>query len=480
MKINKTILATLMVIIFFIAVYIAEPIIINNIKVITAISLFGIIIAGSIYMKIKDKLTIKNIIIIAIIIGILIRAMYIIYTPITERQHDVYSINDEGHLGYIYQIYETGQLPKTNHIQFYHPPLFHLTGAGWLRINSLLNISLNRSIEGLQVLTAIFSSLILICSYKITEHLKIKDIYKLLINLIMIFHPTFIILSGSINNDVLMIFLTFMIILYLIKWREKTNIKNTIILAVITGLAVMAKVSAAIMAVPILYIFIDKYIEEFKKRKKILNWNFILLMIIFGLISLPIGLWHPIRNLILFEQPIGGVLIPGEALNVSNYTFTERFLTVSYKELVKETFAVLPGDYNILAYIIKSSIFGEYSYNNIAFFAFAFKAINIIIILTSVICSIKSIFSKDRNNKHIINILLITWIINVLSYYYFNIKYPYSCTMDFRYLVPTIYTGIVAICNTLNDAKRETILSEVIQYIFLIFCVLSIVMFFAI
>lgn len=137
----------------------------------------------------------KIIIYIIIIIGLLVRINYIVKTPITTRQHDVYEIQDEGHLGYIYTIYQTGKLPETNNIQFYHPPLFHLISAGWLRAETALGIEFNEALEGLQILTLVFSSLILLVVYKIIEKTKIKDIYKILIFVIMALHPTFIILS---------------------------------------------------------------------------------------------------------------------------------------------------------------------------------------------------------------------------------------------------------------------------------------------
>ena len=330
------------IVLYFILIYIIEPILENNIKIITIVSI--ILVVGVFYaVKQIKKLRInyKDIVLIIMILGILIRAMYIIYTPITERQHDVYSINDQGHLGYIYTIYQTGKLPDTNSIQFYHPPLFHLIAAGWLKVNDVFNVSLDRSIEGIQIITAIFSSLIMLVAYRIVEKIEIKNIYKILIMAVMAFHPTFIILAGSINNDVLMILLSFYIILYLIKWNDNPNIKNTSVLAVITGCAVMTKVSGAIMAVPIMYTFIRKIFEIHKTEKDKLLRLFGKILL-FGVISLPLGLWHPIRNLVLFSQPIGGVLLPADGLYVGQYSLFERFLTISFKEMFGYTYCVIP------------------------------------------------------------------------------------------------------------------------------------------
>ena len=117
MKKKEILIYYLITIIFFIFIYIIQPIIENHIKIITIVSI--LLVVGVFYAikRIKKlRINYKDIVLIIMILGILIRAMYIIYTPITERQHDVYSINDQGHLGYIYTIYQTGKLPDTNRI----------------------------------------------------------------------------------------------------------------------------------------------------------------------------------------------------------------------------------------------------------------------------------------------------------------------------------------------------------------------------
>lgn len=471
------------IVLFFILIYIIEPLIKNYIRSITVGSI--ILIIGGVYVakRIKKlKINYKNIILIIMIVGILTRAMYIIYTPITERQHDVYGINDQGHLGYIYTIYQTGKLPETNSIQFYHPPLFHSIAAGWLKVNDIFSVSLDKSIEGIQIITAIFSSLIMLVAYRIVEEIEIKNIYKIFIIAVMAFHPTFIILAGSINNDVLMILLSFYIILYLMEWNDNPSIKNTIVLAVITGCSVMTKISGAIMAVPIMYTFIKKIIETYKIEKNRLL-DLFGKFIMFGIISLPLGLWHPIRKLILFNQPLGGVLLPGDGLYVGQYSMVQRFLSISFKELFGQLYCVIPGDRNIFSYIVKTSILGEFAYNNsIGIYVALFKIINLIIISTTAICIfilLKKI-KKISNNSFVTKILLITFFMNIASYYHFNIKYPYLCTMDFRYIVPTIFTGIATICMVLDEFVKNDIIKELIEYMVILFCILSFVFFFII
>lgn len=265
---KHTLLLTLAIIIFELIVYIIEPLISSNIKLLAMITIAICPITHLIYSKAKNKYNLKSLIYLIIIIGVILRIMYIICTPITIRQHDVETLDSSGHLKYIYILYNERHLPNTNEWQFYHPPLFHLLAAICLKINNLFNIPLERSFEGIQVLTTIFSSLIMIVVYKITTKFKIDEKYKLLINAFIAVYPTFIILSGSINNNCLTVFLQFLIIWYLIKWYENDSWKNSIILGLITGLCVMTKLNGAIMSIPILFTFIKRIIDYYKNNKK--------------------------------------------------------------------------------------------------------------------------------------------------------------------------------------------------------------------
>ena len=120
-----------------------------------------------------------------------------------------------GHISYYNKIYQTGKLPNDNNGQFYHPPLNYIIGAGFFKIQEKIGIENSQAKENLQILTLIYSSVILITLCLILNKLNIKKIYKLIILLVMAVHPTFIILSGSVNNDCLSIMFETLIMLYL-------------------------------------------------------------------------------------------------------------------------------------------------------------------------------------------------------------------------------------------------------------------------
>lgn len=415
--------------------------------------------------KIIEKLDYKKIILAVIILGIALRIAYIAYTPIDKRQHDMEK--DVGHLAYIETIYETGKLPEHNKWQFYQQPLHHIISAGWLKINEKLGVSLQTAEEGLQILTAIYSSAIIVISYFILKELNIDDKLKLLIITMIAVHPTFIILSGSINNDILMIMLTFLAILYLIKWYKNSSMKNTVILAITTGLIALSKISGTIIAVPILYIFIDKFWKNyFEKKDKTVIKSYILKFLIFGVIALGLGLSYSIRNLVKFHQSIFYVPRAGDAVFCGDRSLLDRFNLFSKEWL--EVFAYPIDDCNIWAYLVKSSLFGEYHLENINAISVCMLILNVIIIIISLICLIKLIAKKGKSME--IKMVIVFYFTQIFMFLSSNISMPYACTMDFRYIVPTCFFGMIFIAEGIKGTKCENVVSSVI-YLFEILAV---------
>ena len=473
MKLNKEYLYILFLIIFELIVYILG----QNISYYINIFLLLVTTLGLVYCfiyKKKKKIKYNTIATLIIIIGIILRNIYICKTSIYNRQNDVLTLDFDGHLRYIYVIFKTGKLPNTNHWLFYHPPLHHLICALWLKINSLIGFSLEKSMEGIQTITIIYSSLIMFIQYKIINKIKINDKYKLMLIGFIATFPSFILLSGSINNDCLVSLLQFFIVYYLINWYENNNWKNTIILAVSTGLCVMTKMNGAVLAVPILYVFIKKLLEELKKKKKNIK-SLLLKIFTFGIISLPIGLWYQVRNYMLFGG--NNVPTPNDLYNVSNYSIYERFFSISIKSL-NNIFCLRHGEYNVLSYIIKTSLFGEFSYD-VSFIHIFMIYLNLVLIIISTIFIIKYIFKKDKQKKKNIinNILLVTWVANIVSFYIFNIKYPYSCTMNYRYIIPTAFTGIVLTVFDMNkNNKKYNTIIDCLIITFIITCAIFVIL----
>lgn len=417
--------------------------------------------------RMKKWIKRNKVFIIIFLLALIIRMIFIIKYPLSKAQHDVNGEN--GHFSYIQTIFIQNRLPSTNQYQYYQPPLHHFISAMWLKVFSKLIRSYTTLIESLQFVPLIYSMLLLIVINKILKELKIKDKYKNLILVIMAFHPTFTILSGSINNDMLSILLIFCTLYELIKWYKKSDMVNTIILAIVTGLAVMAKTSGAIVSLPIMYIFLLQFYRAIKKGDKRKIWQYIGMYCVFGIISLSLGLWYPIRNYILFKQPILYVMDPNnQKLYVGDKSLLSRFLPFSKEIFIQ--YADPYEHYNIPTFLIKSSLFGEWtwttSYICKYIYVFALFA-NIAIIVFSIVAIIREMTSNRKRDLIYRNIFLILYFFNIISFISMNIKLPYGCSMDFRYIVPTIFIGIYFIGLQLrkiqNEAKNKLIYRTLMQ-----------------
>lgn len=406
----------------------------------------------------------SKIMITIIILAFVIRLIYIIKTPYMENQHDI-EPNGNG-LSYIFTIYDTGKLPDNNAGQNYHPPLHQILSAGWLRIISIFTQDFEKMCESLQFLTLIYSMAIIFISYKILQELKIKDKYKILLMLVFAFHPMFVILSGTLNNDVLCLLLVTWSILRLMKWYKNPDIKNTTILAIIIGLNVMAKTSGGIIALPTIYVFLLRMIKDIKKsnKKDIVFKKYFYLFMFFGCISLPIGLWYPIRNYIKFGQPILYVMdVNNPDLYVGNYSLFNR-LGIFSSEIFK-VYCDPWVDYNIPNFLVKCSLFEEYSWGENFEIIYAIAIIlNIIMILVFLISFINCLIKKEKRNLQWKISFTVLLVFNFVSYIAMNIKLPYGCSMNFRYLLPSILIGSLFVYFNLDYYKRKNPKLEKILY----------------
>lgn len=454
---NKMLISVIAIIVYFLIIYALNiKLSFNNVQITGAIVIALVITFMNFYTLKKfeksKKIDYKKIIIAIGIIGIVLRTVYILYTPLDERQHDMEK--KSGHLAYIETIYDTGKLPTTNKWQFYQQPLHHIIAACWLKINTKLGVDFDIAKDGIKILTAIYSSLIILTTYAILKELNVKNKIKVLIMLIIAVHPTFIILSGSVNNDILMIMFTFLGLLYLIKWNKNPSIKNTVILAIVTALIALSKISGTIIAIPILYIFINRFFKDYfsKKDKKVLK-EYLIKFTLFGIISLSLGLSYSIRNLIKFDQSIFYVPKAGEAVYCGDRDIFER-INIFSKEWLK-VFCFPYNDCNILSYLIRSSIFGEYHLDeeNGYIISYVLLVFNVILIILSIISLIYIIFKKEKKIE--IKMLILFYFTELIMYIYSNFSMPYGCTMDFRYVVPTIFLGMIFIEQAIENKAKN-------------------------
>lgn len=399
-----------------------------------------------------------------ILAGFAIKLFYILTTSVYVRQNDVgaFGANDEGHAAYIEYYLFNKQLPDfdiRDHWQFYHPPLYHIICAGWIDVlENFFKVDHNWARESLQMLTLFYSTACVILVYKILRYFRLKGVALYAPLAVFAVHPSFILLSGSINNDILSITFILAAVWSLLCWYSEPTIKNILKIALAVGLGMMTKLSAALVAPPIAFVFIVMLI---KKRE-----NFGKLFAQFGafaLVCCPLGLWWSVRNYVKFKVPFDYVpsLTPESSQYVGDKSIWQRLTDFSSYQFASPfeqwTSRESYSEFNPNVALMKNSLFGESLYEpnfpkEYLFIVKLFFWIGTAFALISIVLMIVSLFKKHERGGWVLKVFFtLFYVLLMFNFYSFCSKYPYTCTQNFRYVAPLLLNGVLAIGLTIQD-----------------------------
>lgn len=424
-------------------------------------------------MVILKKATFKTTILFVFLMSFCLRLCYVLVTDIGTRQHDFYGFGaDDGHGGYIKYIYEHGfrlyDGDPTKIDQFYHPPLHYFICAVWWKLLANFGIADAFAQESMQMLTLFYASVCLITFYKILNMFNVKGMPALIAFGVFCFHPTFIIFSGSINNDILSV--TFMTVaLYLaLKWHKEQRLTDIIFCGIAIGLGMMTKLSAYMICVPIAFVFIWHFVKDMLKDRKSAWKKYIKHFGLFLLVCAPLALFWSVRNYVRFDIPFTYVqkLDENSWQYVGNYSFLERVLLLSPKQFTSvydmwtNRGPKLYNEYNPMISLLKTAMFGEYinDYSNPSIKGFGevlyISSVALAIIsLASMVYSTVTAIRKKENLVFRLTVL-ISHVFMVLFYYYFCFSFPHHCSMNIRYVSLLIFSGVMFIAFALSDLKK--------------------------
>ena len=435
--------------------------------------------AAAVYFLVLKKMDVRKAIILIFIAGFLMRLAYIITLSIRIKQHDVGSVESmEGHLGYIAYLVYNGHLPDMdvrNVYQFYHPPLHHIIAAIWVKLQSLLMPRSDSIWENIQVLTMFYSCCCMILSYKIFRELGLSGKGLAAAFAVIAFCPTFYIMSGSINNDILSITLMLAAILNTLYWYKSRSMGRILCIALSVGFAMMAKLSGWMVAPAIAFIFLYVFFKEIKKFKK-----YLLQFGAFLGVCVPIALWWEVRNYISHEVPFTYIMELSKKSKqyIGNIPVTKRLFDFNFSQFqdVGDQFRLYGGkynEYNPLVALFKTSMFDETfttkfypeidGFNKLLFWS---------AVLLGVIgfAAMIYLFIRDKKLSGVHKIFLGTlYAVFMGSYYIFCIRFPQVCTENIRYAVPVIVIGAFFIGRLIykmieDNRKKPDIVRQTVSY----------------
>lgn len=425
----------------------------------------GLSVVGGIFFVLaaRGKLSTRNVILLLFAAGFLMRLSYILYMGTGSIQHDVGawglqyedgSLNS-GHAGYIEYLYQNGHLPDFDVRmvdQFYHPPLHHLFAAVWMRLLSLTGVSVESAFENIQILTLFYSSVCLILSYKIFRRIGLKDSGLILATAVVAFCPTFYIMAGSINNDILSIAFMLGGFYNALCWYKTRKLGRILCIALCVGLGMMTKLSVWMAAPPIAFIFIYVFFSDLRQFKRYLGQ-----FAAFLGVCVPLGLFWAVRNLMMWGMPLTYVqrLPVSSAQYVGNIPVLQRLFDFSPYQFadVAEQFSMYNGGYNEfnpLVGFFKTSVFDEgiavrrfpmiAGFNQVLFWS------AVIVGLAGFAAMIYFLIKKNQKTPFPVRLAVGVFYVLVLGLYYlFCFSFPHVCTQNVRYGVPLIVLGALAL-----------------------------------
>lgn len=405
----------------------------------------------------KNKLTEEKIVFAIIFIGMIFHCCYVLLSGLYERQHDegVYTgIADSqinpGHIGYIEYIYKFHKLPDMNPYElfsYYHPPLHYALGGIWLILLTTFGMEEDLAFENLQILPLLYSGLLMFVTYLILKKTGAKGRYLYAGLFLTAMHPALTLMSGSINNDMLSTLLLSCCILSTLCFIRERSLKNLILIAFSIGFGMLCKINTAIMAFPVGLVFLMDFIKVIQSGDGKAVMQHIRHYILFGVTSAIIGLSWIARNLIRFHVKPGiSSATEASVMYTGNYSVWERVGIPALTDWHFDfPFHPLSGDviHNTWVILFQTSLFGEIypmglagvlsvlcqtAYIAAIIFAF-FSALHFLIM------QYRKFQSRKQTDIYDAVFLSTGYLIFLLSFAAFALKYPYTCSSDFRYIV---------------------------------------------
>ena len=432
-------------------------------------------------LRITDTLSDRNFIILLIMAGIMLRFMYDLYTGYRDRQHDVGYFNwTWGHANYIEHWYKNGlKLPDDAQIkiwQYYHPPLHHWLMALLLRILTTAGMEYNKACEAIQILPLLYSSLIMAVCYRIFRYVKLRGLPLIIAMAIICFHPTFVLMGGFYNNDILCTLFMLLSIYAALRWYQQPTLRRIIPVALCVGLGMMTKLSGWMVAPAIAILFLYVFVKNIK------SWTrYIGQFAVFGIISVPLGLWWQVRDLIAFKMPLTYVpflnekdpqYVGGLSVTKRLFDFGNGQLDFVYEAFTDPNFGAPYNEYNPTVALMKTSLFGE-GQNAISDIHFPQIAktgpilfwIGVILALVCFVSFFVMMLSKKSGLDGFHRVFFAVFALTMLgSYYLYGFKFPFTCSMNIRFCVPLIPLFAMGLGLMLRRMSGDSMPQKIFRY----------------
>jgi hypothetical protein len=390
-------------------------------KAVFLIVLFAII---SLFLK-KFKFGFRASIV--ILLGIAIRLIFYNGTSVAELSYD---FND--HIKYIQIINEEKRIPNLDECwSCYHSPVFYVTSAALKKITDIYDENLFYNV--LRQTQLLFSFFALAFGVALLFRIFENKTIAFIASLLWVFWPGFIIASVRVSNDIPFYFGAMFCMYFAELWWKRPKNSYLVFATLGASLAFAFKSTGFVVLGVWGIIFVCGIFKHFK----MCSLKVIAFSIIIVLAFIAVSQHRTIKN--VFEGKklslVGNSSGLNSGLNVKNepgnymYFDLENFLTEPYTSPWNDK----QGRQYFWNYAFKTSLFGEFR----VWDSKAGKVLASLISLLTLISIALALWGLIHLNlKEFPLFLFLLALFAALMYA--RIQYPYSCSNDFRYIIPVL------------------------------------------
>ena len=416
-------------------------------------------------MKTKKYLSYEKLCIIALIVSIFFKLAYAVRVPYNVSPHDLNLTSDwtnipDGHLGYIQYMYQYKHLtdfsPAEYRSQYYHPPLFYILSAFIMGMfDPMKNNNLSSAFEAIQLFNMLIAAMIPVVAFRTFKALELKEAGLFWATCLISFSPALYPIGAALNSDCLMTFFLSLVILNAVRWAKKQDMITIAKIGLFLALAMLSKTSGVLVAPALAVLFLWILIEKKEQFKKLLPQY-----IVFGLISIPLGLSWVLREYMLFGVPFNYVLEQSvdSFQYIGDCSLLQRIGIPSYYEIteVKILWGYRQSYSNIWGQTLLTMALDEGILavpNHLAYYLLILLYWgNSVLFMCSFVTFLVSLFIKNVPAK--IRVFFLTgFSTHLASYILFAFQQPFICTMNFRYIA-TILIFLFASVGMIGTHKK--------------------------
>ena len=360
---------------------------------------------------------------IIIFLAVVVRAIFFINVPYTNFAYDI-----DGHVAYVQHVVENHSVPGTDDCwTCYHPPVYYVSAVPSYLLGEWLGLSGTTGLQAYSLLLSIltvFLGMFFLRSFLSGKALNIASV-------LWSFWPVMILVSPRIGNDQLFYMLHMLCMWGGVNYLKGGRGKYLIIAVIATALAMWTKATAMVtLGTLFVFVILGYWVNLRRRRLTCSEWVSAGLLL---LLVVAIVLQHLLGDSALVGNSSG---LAGR-LKVGNEAFNYIFFDL-------KSFVVCPwtsawndgfGREYFWNYAFKTSLFGEFEMTR-----------NMVgrNLATVVSCTFLGLIVYAARCFWKTKLRMIHWFLLlqgaafIAALMFLRMKHPYSCSNDFRYILPAI------------------------------------------